>query len=118
MVHFFFPAVMPADWEGLERHYGMLFRIYEYYQDGKGKEVSKFLWGLYYHQRQKDLDRIEISFLFTYLKEKERFRLSFLKGLLGYYRDGPKRQLKILYLPISWEERGETGKPPGSPSGE
>ncbi|MFH0787842.1 MAG: hypothetical protein V2B13_09550 [Pseudomonadota bacterium] len=118
MVHFFFPAVMPADWEGLERHYGMLFRIYEYYQDGKGKEVSKFLWGLYYHQRQKDLDRIEISFLFTYLKEKERFRLSFLKGLLGYYRDGPKRQLKLLYLPISWEERGETGKPPGSPSGE
>ncbi|MBA4393944.1 MAG: hypothetical protein C0407_10365 [Desulfobacca sp.] len=118
MMHFFFPALMPADWEGLERHYGMLFRIYEYYQDGKGKEVSKFLWGLYYHQKQKDLRRIEVSFLFTYLKDKEMFQLSFLKGLLGYHRDGPKRQLKFLYLPISWEEREEIGKPPESRPGE
>ncbi len=115
MVHFYFPALMPVDWEGLERHYGMLFRIFEYYQDGKGKEVSKFLWGLYYHQKQKDLDRIEVGFLFTYLKEKETLQLSFLKGLLGYRRDGPKRELKILYMPISWEEKEETGKSPGSP---
>jgi len=114
MVHFFLPALMPADWEGLERHYGMLFRIFEYYQDGKGKEVSKFLWGLYYHQKQKDLNRVEVGFLFTYLKEKEAFQLSFLKGLLGYRRDGPKRQLKILYFPISWEEKEETEKSPAS----
>ena len=118
MEHFYFPDLMPADWEGLERNYGMLFRIYEYYQDGKGKEVSKFLWGLYYHQKQKDLNRIEVSFLFTYVKEKETLRLSFLKGLLGYYRDGPKRQLKIFYIPISWEETSEAGKQPESPSGE
>ncbi len=115
MEHFYFPDLMPADWEGLERNYGMLFRIYEYYQDGKGKEVSKFLWGLYYHQKQKDLNRIEVSFLFTYLKEKQTFQLSFLKGLLGYRRDGPKREMKIFYMPISWEEKEEPGKPPGSP---
>jgi hypothetical protein len=115
MVHFYFPALMPADWEGLERNYGMLFRIYEYYQDGKGKEVSKFLWGLYYHQKQKDLNRIEVGFLFTYLKEKQTFQLSFLKGLLGYRRDGPKREMKIFYMPISWEEKEDPGKPPGSP---
>ena len=117
MVHFYFPALMPADWEGIERHYGMLFRIYEYYQDGKGKEVSKFLWGLYYHQKQKDLNRIEVGFLFTYLKEKEAFQLSFLKGLLGYQREGSKRRMRILYFPISWEEKEETGKSPGSPPG-
>ncbi|MBI5606791.1 MAG: hypothetical protein HY879_25960 [Deltaproteobacteria bacterium] len=117
MEHFYFPDLMPADWEGLERNYGMLFRVYEYYQDGKGKEISKFLWGLYYHQKQKDLNRIEVSLLFTYVREKETLYVSFLKGLLGYYRDGPKKQLKIFYLPISWEEAPVTGKPPESPSG-
>lgn len=117
MEHFYFPDLMPADWEGLERHYGMLFRVYEYYQDGKGKEISKFLWGLYYHQKQKDLNRIEVSFLFTYVKEKETVHLSFLKGLFGYRRAGRQRQLKIFYLPISWEEAPEAGKPPESPSG-
>jgi hypothetical protein len=115
MIHFYFPDLMPMDWDGLERNYGMLFRIFEYYQDGKGKEVSKFLWGLYYHQKQKDLNRIEVGFLFTYLNEKETVQVSFLKGLLGYHREGPKRQLKILYFPISWEEKEETEKPPGSP---
>ena len=59
MEHFYFPDLMPADWEGLERNYGMLFRIYEYYQDGKGRETSKFLWGLYYHQKIKESERIE-----------------------------------------------------------
>jgi hypothetical protein len=117
MVHFYFPDLMPADWEGLERHYGMLFRVYEYYQDGKGKEISKFLWGLYYHQKQKDLNRVEVGFLFNYLKEKETFQWSFLKGLLGYRREGPKHRVKILYWPISWEEKEETGKSPGSPPG-
>lgn len=117
MVHFYFPALMPADWEGLERHYGMLFRVFEYYQDGKGKEVSKFLWGLYYHQKQKDLNRIDVGFLFNYQKEKETVQLSFLKGLWGYRRDGSKRQLKIFYFPISWEEREETEKSPVSPPG-
>ncbi len=110
LIHFYFPALMPADWEGLERHYGMLFRIYEYLQDGKGRETSKFLWGLYYNQKQKDLQRVEVSFLFTYLKEKETFQLSFLKGLLGYRREGLSRQLKIFYLPISWQEAEGTGK--------
>ena len=115
--HFYFPALMPADWEGLERNYGMLFRLFEYYEDGKGKEISKFLWGLFFHQKQKDLERIEIGFLFTYLKEKEKLHLSFLKGMLGYYQDGPTRQMTFLYLPISWEETEEKGKPPVSPGG-
>jgi hypothetical protein len=69
---------------------------------------------LYYHQKQKDLNRVEVGFLFTYLKEKETVQLSFLKGLLGYRREGSKRQLKILYFPISWEEKEETEKSPAS----
>jgi hypothetical protein len=117
MEHFYFPDLMPADWEGLERNIGMLFRVYEYYQDGKGKEISKFLWGLYYHQKQKDLNRIEVSFLFTYLREKEVLEVSFLKGLFGYRRAGPQRQMKLFYLPISWEDSGGAGKSPGSLSG-
>lgn len=117
LVHFYFPALIPADLEGLERHYGMLFRIYEYYQDGKGKEVSKFLWGLYYHQKQKDLERIEVGPFFTYVRGKETLEISFLKGLAGYHREGPKRKIRLLYMPISWEEREEIGKPPESPPG-
>jgi hypothetical protein len=35
-VHFFFPALMPADWDGPGRHYGLLFRIFEHYEDGQG----------------------------------------------------------------------------------
>jgi hypothetical protein len=113
-VHFYFPALMPADWEGLERNYGMLFRIYEYYNDGQGRKTSKFLWGLYYHEQEKESERIEVSFLFTYVKEKESLRWSFLKGFLGYDRDGSKRRLKVLYLPISWEEAEVAGKLPES----
>jgi hypothetical protein len=112
--HFYFPALMPVEWEGLERNYGMLFRIYETYEDGTGKEISKFLWGLYYHQKQRDLERIELGFLFTYLRDKDRLTLSLLKGLLEYQQEGSKRQIKLLYLPISWEEQEEMGKPPGS----
>jgi hypothetical protein len=115
MEHFYFPDLMPADWEGLERNYGMLFRIYEYYQDGKGKAISKFLWGLYYHQKIKESERIEVSLLFTYSREKDKLHFSLLKGLLGYDREGPKRKLKILYLPISWEEQEGPGVSPGSP---
>jgi hypothetical protein len=115
MVHFYFPALMPADWEGLDRNYGMLFRIYEYYQDGKGKAISKFLWGLYYHQKIKESERIEISLLFTYLREKDKLHLSLLKGLLGYDREGSKRKLKIFYLPISWEEKEGPEVSPASP---
>jgi hypothetical protein len=92
----------------------MLFRIYETYEDGTGKEISKFLWGLYYHQKQRDLERIELGFLFTYLRDKDRLTLSLLKGLLEYQQEGSKRQIKLLYLPISWEEQEEMGKPPGS----
>jgi hypothetical protein len=116
--YFYFPALMPADWEGLERNYGMLFRVYEYYKDGKGRETSKFLWGLYYHQKEKESERIEVSFLFTYLKGKDSLQVSFLKGLVGYERDGPKRQMRILYLPISLEEKEDSGKLPESPPAE
>jgi hypothetical protein len=117
LVHFYFPAVMPADWEGLERHYGMLFRIFEYYQDGQGKEISKLLWGLVYHQKQPDLRRFEISLLFTYHQDKAAWKWSFLKGLIGYGRDGHQKQLRLFYIPISWKEEPEAGKSPGSPSG-
>jgi hypothetical protein len=117
LVHFYFPDLMPVDWEGLERHYGMLFRIFEYYNDGQGKEVTKLLWGLYHHQRQKDLERIELGFLFTYLKEKDLLEISFLKGLLGYRRKGLQRRMQILYLPISWREPEVPGPPPGFPAG-
>ena len=92
----------------------MLFRIYEYYQDGKGKEVSKFLWGLYYHQKQKDLNRIEVGFLFTYLKEKETFQLSFLKGLLGYqpgWSETPDENSSISLFP--GRRRKRLGNHPG-----
>ena len=115
LVHFYFPDLVPMDWEGFERHYGMLFRIFEYYNDGQGREVTKFLWGLYYHQRQKDLERIELSFLFTYLKEKDLLEVSFLKGLLGYRREGLNRRWRIFYIPTSWETVEESAKPIPSP---
>ena len=115
MVHFYFPDLMPVDWEGFERHYGLLFRLYEYYQDGRGKEVSKFLWGLYYHRKEKESRRIEVGFLFSYFSEKETLEFSLLKGLLGYRREGLKRRWRIFYIPTSWETVEESAKPIPSP---
>jgi len=103
-VHFFFPALMPADWEGLERHYGLLFRIFDHYEDGRGLEVTKFLWGLFYRQKQKDLERIEVSFLFDWQKTPEKLEVNFLKGLWGYRREGGKKTMKLFYLPVPLEE--------------
>lgn len=104
LVHFFFPAVMPADWEGLERHYGLLFRIFDHYEDGQGLEVTKFLWGLFYRQKQKDLERIEVSFLFDWEQTPEKLEVNFLKGLWGYRREGGRKIMKLFYLPVSMEE--------------
>ena len=103
-VHFFFPALMPADWEGLERHYGLLFRVFDHYEDGQGLEVTKFLWGLFYRQKQKDLERIEVSFLFDWQKTPDKLEVNFLKGLWGYRREGIKKTMKLFYLPVPLEE--------------
>jgi hypothetical protein len=104
LVHFFFPAVMPADWEGLERHYGLLFRVFDHYEDGRGLEITKFLWGLFYRQKQKDLERIEIGFLFDWQKTPDKLEVNFLKGLWGYRREGGKKTIKLFYLPVPLEE--------------
>ncbi len=113
-VHFFFPALMPADWDGLERNYGMLFRLFDYYQDGQGLEVTKILWGLYYRQKEKDRDRIEVAFLFDWQKSPERLEFNLLKGLFGYRREGPKKSLKLFFSPVSIGSSDEpaSGSPP------
>jgi hypothetical protein len=103
-VHFFFPALMPADWDGLERNYGMLFRIIDYYRNGQGLEVTKFLWGLYYRQKEKTKDRIEVAFLFDWQETPERTEFNILKGLFGYRREGHRKTYKFLYLPWTREE--------------
>jgi hypothetical protein len=95
---------MPADWDGLERHYGLLFRIFEHYEDGQGLETTKFLWGLYYRQKQKDRERIEVSFLFDWQKTPEKVEVNFLKGLFGYRREGARKEMKLFYLPLTFGE--------------
>jgi hypothetical protein len=117
LVHFYFPAVMPADWEGLERHYGTLFRVFEYYQDGTGKEISKFLWGLIYLQKQPDLVRFDFGPLFSYRREKEVWKWSVLKGLIAYARKGPERTLRLFYLPVTWQEGPAPDPRSSSPPG-
>ncbi|MBI5582753.1 MAG: hypothetical protein HY892_02920 [Deltaproteobacteria bacterium] len=108
-VHFFFPAIMPADWDGLERNYGMLFRIFDYYEDGQGLEVTKFLWGLYYRQKEKAKNRIEVTLLFDWQETPDRLEFNVLKGLFGYRREGDLKILKLFYLPLRLEEERPSG---------
>jgi len=103
-VHFYFPALMPADWEGLERHYGLLFRVFDHYEDGRGLEITKLLWGLFYRQKQKDRERIEVAFLFDWEKTPVKEEVNILKGLWGYRREGGEKTMKIFYLPVPLDE--------------
>jgi len=104
-VYFYWPALIPLDFEGYERNWVPLLSLYEYRRDPKGDSESKFLWGLCVHRKSAARELFELSFFLTYYEAEEQIYFSLLKGLLEYRADGPKRVLRVLYSPwlMKWE---------------
>lgn len=104
-VFLYWPCVIPVDLEGFERNWIPLLSLYEYRRDPLGDSESKFLWGFYVHRQNPSRELFELSFLFSYYTAEDLIYFSFLKGLLEYRGEGPRRALRILYSPrpIEWE---------------
>ncbi len=104
-IKFSFPELIPIEDEGFERNWAPLFRLYQYNKDAEGNMESKFLWGLYRHKKMESKELFELTFLFSYEKEKDRVCLSILKGLFEYRREKDANSIKLFYLPqlIRWE---------------
>ena len=104
-VFFYWPCLIPSDYEGWERNWAPLFTLYEYRRSPQGDSESKFLWGVYVHRENSVRHLYELSFFFTLYTAEDLLYFSFLKGLVEFRADGPKRALLLGYVPwpIEWE---------------
>ncbi len=100
----YWPVLIPVDYEGYERNWVPLLSLYDYRRSPKGDSESKFLWGVYLHRKNAIRELYELSFLLTFYTAKDLYYFGFLKGLLEYRAEGPKRALRLLYSPwpIEW----------------
>jgi len=103
-VYFYYPSLIPVDYEGYERNWIPLLTLYEYRRNPAGESESKFLWGCYVHRQSVDRELYELSFFLTYYTAEDLFYFSLLKGLLEYRVDGSKHALRLFYWPrpIEW----------------
>ena len=114
-VFLYWPCIIPFDLEGIERNWSPLLTLYEYRSTPEGDRESKLLWGFYVHRKNPTRSLFELSFLFSYYSAPEVKYFSFVKGLLEYLSDGPKRAMRILYSPwpVRWESDTGKGKEDG-----
>ncbi|MCX5917312.1 MAG: hypothetical protein NTX30_11630 [Deltaproteobacteria bacterium] len=104
-IYFYWPCLIPLDYEGYERNWTPLFTLYEYRRTPGGDRESKFLWGVYVHRQNAVRELYELSFLFTLYNAEDVLYFSFLKGLVEYRARGTERALRLVYSPwpIEWE---------------
>jgi hypothetical protein len=104
-VRFDFPGLIPAEYEGFDRNYGPLFRVFEYRKDAEGNVQSKFLWGLYTHRKRSSKESKDMTIIASYEKDQGLKSFSLLKGLLDYRSKDNVSSLGFLYLPwrIEWK---------------
>jgi len=96
------------DW--WERHFAPLFRLLEYRRDTEGGLDVRLLWRLV-RWRSGPRDRFaEVAWLFSWYSgergrpgaEKDRYRLTFLKGLFDYRLTEQERRITLLYFIPVW----------------
>jgi len=114
-VYFYWPCLIPLDFEGFERNWVPLFTLYEYRRTPQGDQESKFLWGIYVHRQNSVRDLYELSFFFTYYSAEDLIYFSLLKGLLEYRSRGSKKALRLLYSPwpMEWESPASSSRAVG-----
>lgn len=97
---FSFLYLFPFKEEGFERNWFPLFHLFQWEKDQKGNTKSNFLWGLYRREKSEERDLLRIAHLLTIDKRKDFKKVSLIKGLIQYKKEGKTSYLRLLYLPF------------------
>ncbi len=100
MKAFYGPILLPFHDEGIERNYGALLRIFEFYQFPDGTKFLNILWGLYRYEATAEETVHELAFLLRVRKQKEGYEVSLLQGLLGFGKRKDDFFLKLFWLTL------------------
>jgi hypothetical protein len=95
----YFPAILPIFDEGLERNYGPLLKLMEYYKKEE-YVIFKILWGLYRYERYKTRKVQEIGPILRIVDGEKTGYVEILEGLFGIGQKDGSAVLKIFYIPI------------------
>lgn len=105
----YFPSLLPLFDEGLERNYGGLLKLIEYYHREDYKFL-KVLWGLYRYEKNKEKTVQELGFMIRLVRGQNTSYVEFLEGLLGIGKIENITILKIFYIPFITPDKPLTGK--------
>jgi hypothetical protein len=106
------------DMDGIERNWGPLWTLYTHASHERVTE-DELLWGLFRYRR--DEEKIHNLSLFPLFRVSQSPAggsptggWSVLLGLVGYEKEGLRKTLRLLYIPIRWgedpaNEKGKTG---------
>ncbi len=97
---FYFPALFPFYDEGMERNYGPLLRLLEYYRWPDGRCRLRLLWGLFRQECSPKKTLQEWAFILRWEKDPQGFEVSFFHGFLAFGKKEGRIRLKILWLPL------------------
>jgi hypothetical protein len=102
--------LLPFKEEGLERNLFPLFRIFRWEKDPQGATSANLFWGLYKKVKKEELDYWEIAHLIGLKRGDGWKKVSVLKGLLLYKREGETTDLRLFYLPfhVRWSQHNST----------
>ncbi len=94
-----FPSILPIYDEGLERNYGPLLNLVEYYTSQDYKFL-KILWGLYRFEKYRSRSVQEFAFLVRKIKDEsiDTNYIEFLEGLLGLGKIEGKPVVKLFFI--------------------
>jgi hypothetical protein len=117
---FYFFYLFPFIDDGFERNLFPLFRIFRWEKDPRGGKSTDFFWGFYKRIEKEELDFWEVAHLIGVKRGKGWKKVSLLKGLFYYKRDGETADLRLFYLPfhLRWSHRNpphplkQRGAPP------
>jgi hypothetical protein len=103
---FYFFYLFPFIDDGFERNLFPLFRIFRWEKDPLGRKSTNLFWGFYKRIEKEELDFWEVAHLIGVKKGKGWKRVSVLKGLFHYKREGEHAALRLFYLPfhLRWSD--------------
>jgi hypothetical protein len=102
--------LLPFKEEGLERNLFPLFRIFRWEKGPQGGISVNLFWGFYKKVKREELDYWEIAHLIGLKRGEGWKKVSLLKGLLLYKREGETADLRFFYLPfhLRWSQHNST----------
>ncbi len=94
---------------GVERNLAPLWSLYTHERDGANTE-TELLWGLYRHRRSAEIRSLSLFPIYQSTSspktEQPRHKWSFFYGLVGYGREGKRKEIKLLYvIKLKWGDK-------------